>query len=69
MKATPLPSERGAQQRRSWLFILTARRERSGDHHGNLLPMRRSNTNEHYRASNMPRLLGRLGYQIQADPE
>src|SRR5579863_5646796 len=45
------------------------RRERLGDHHGNLLPMRRSDTNEQSRASAMPRVLGRLRSEIQPNPE
>jgi hypothetical protein len=39
------------------------------DDHGNLLPMRRSDTSARYRASNMPRVFGRLGYETQANPE
>ncbi len=39
------------------------------EHHGKLLPLRRSNRNAQYRASDMPRLLERLGHETQTNLE
>ena len=58
--------ELGALGERS---TLTCETERSGDHYGNLLPVRRSNANTQYRASDMRRVLGRFGYKTQANSE
>jgi len=39
------------------------------EYHGKLLPLRRSHTNAQYRASDMPRMLGRFGCETKTNPE